>query len=65
MDNGDMRDEEPYKGNQRKVFHGRAIVVIRASNNPGDIILTASAEGLAPATVTLQARHSAANAVLP
>jgi beta-galactosidase len=65
MDNGDMRDEEPYKGDQRKVFHGRAIVVIRASNNPGDIILTASAEGLAPATVTIQARPGDTNAVLP
>ena len=45
MDNGDMHDEEPYKGDQRKVFHGRAIVVIRASNKSGDIKLTASAGG--------------------
>jgi beta-galactosidase len=65
MDNGDMRDEEPYKGDQRKVFHGRAIVVIRASNSPGNIKLTASAVGLAPATVTIQARPGATNAVLP
>jgi len=65
MDNGDMRDEEPYKGDQHKVFHGRAIVVIRVSNKPGDIKLTASAEGLAPAIVTIQARPVATNAVLP
>ncbi|MGA2061205.1 MAG: glycoside hydrolase family 2 TIM barrel-domain containing protein [Thermoguttaceae bacterium] len=65
MDNGDMRDDEPYKGNQRKVFHGRAIVVIRTSSDPGDIKLTASAEGLAPAAVTIQARPGASNAVLP
>jgi beta-galactosidase len=54
MDNGDMRDEEPYKGNQRKVWHGRGIVVIRSSSSPGDIKLTASADGLAPATISIQ-----------
>jgi beta-galactosidase len=65
MDNGDMRDEAPYQGNQRKVFHGWEIVVIRASNSPGDIKLTASADGLTPATATIQARPGATNAVLP
>jgi beta-galactosidase len=65
MDNGDMRDEEPYKGDRRKVFHGRAIVVIRASNKSGDVELTANAEGLVPATATIQAQPSAINPIVP
>jgi beta-galactosidase len=56
MDNGDMRDDEPYQGDQRKVWHGRGIVVIRSSTAPGDITLTASADGLAPATITIPAQ---------
>ncbi len=65
MDNGDMRSEEPYQGDQRKVWHGRGIVVIRSSSTPGDIRLTASAEGLAPATITIATQSSAATPVLP
>jgi beta-galactosidase len=65
MDNGDMRDEEPYQGDRRKVWHGRGIVVIRASRTPGDITLTASAEGLAPATISIQAAPGPTTAVLP
>ena len=65
MDNGDMRDKDPYQGNQRKVFHGRGIVVIRTSKTPGEIKLTASAEGLTSATVILRSNQSKMDAFLP
>ena len=31
----DMSSEEPYQGNQRKLFHGKALVVVRASRTAG------------------------------
>jgi beta-galactosidase len=65
MDNGDMRDEEPYQGDRRKVWHGRGIVVIRASHAPGDITLTATAEGLAPATISIQSLRGPTTPVVP
>lgn len=49
--NGDMRSEEPYQGNQRRLFHGRALVVVRASANAGAFRLTASAPGLKDAAI--------------
>jgi beta-galactosidase len=44
--NGDMTSEEPYQGSQRKLFHGKALVVVRTSRKGGSLTLTASAPGL-------------------
>jgi beta-galactosidase len=57
--NGDGRDTDPYQGNQRRLFEGRALVVVRTSNSGGPIRLTASAQGLSDADVTIQAKASA------
>jgi beta-galactosidase len=43
---GDMNNEEPYQGNQRKLFHGKALVVIRTQRTAGALTLTATAPGL-------------------
>ena len=56
---GDMFSEEPYQGNQRKLFNGKALVVVRASRTAGAIRLTASAPGLKPATIAIQSRPGA------
>ncbi len=50
---GDMRSEEPYRGNQRKLFHGKALVVIRTSRRAGALTLTATAPGLKAATLRI------------
>ena len=44
--NGDMASEEPYQSNQRKLFHGKALVVVRTSRKGGALTLAASAPGL-------------------
>jgi len=44
--NGNPASEEPYIGNQRRVFRGRALVVIKSSHEPGEISLQASSDGL-------------------
>lgn len=55
--NSNPVSEEKYIGNQRRVYEGRAMVVIRSSGEPGDIVLTAAADGIPPASVTIQARR--------
>jgi beta-galactosidase len=40
----------------RSVFNGLAQIIVQSAKEPGDIKLTATAEGLKPITVTLQAK---------
>jgi len=54
--NGDSTSEEPYRGSHRRLFNGKALVVVRVSRTPGVIRLTASAPGLTPAAVRIQSR---------
>jgi beta-galactosidase len=49
----DLTTTESYRANPRKVFQGRALVVIRTSGATGDLTLTATAAGLGPATLNL------------
>jgi beta-galactosidase len=49
----DLTTTESYRANPRKVFRGRALVVIRTSGATGDLTLTATAAGLGPATLNL------------
>ncbi|MEM1582502.1 MAG: glycoside hydrolase family 2 TIM barrel-domain containing protein [Candidatus Bathyarchaeia archaeon] len=52
--NGNPVSEEMYVGNQRKVHEGRAMVVVRSNGEPGEIVLTATADGIPPASVTIR-----------
>jgi len=47
--------EEMYVGHQRKAHEGRLMAVVRASGEPGEIVLTASAEGIPTSGVTIKA----------
>ena len=51
--NGDPRSEEMYVGNERRVYQGRAMAVVKANGEPGEILLSAGAEGLPPATLVI------------
>jgi len=55
--NADLMSEEPYQGDRRKLFHGRALVVVRTSRTAGDLTLTASAPGLKGNAVRLASRR--------
>jgi beta-galactosidase len=46
--------EEAYVGNQRKVHRGRALLVVRAEQEPGEIKLSAQADGLEGAEIVIQ-----------
>jgi beta-galactosidase len=62
---GDGTSDEPYQGHQRKLFHGRALVVVRASKTPGIIQLTVAAPGLAPARQNIRAQAAIPQRELP
>ncbi|OIQ66130.1 beta-galactosidase BoGH2A precursor [mine drainage metagenome] len=53
--NADMKDTDPYVGNTRKAWHGRALVVIKSTHETGDIKLTVSSSGLSEATLNINA----------
>jgi beta-galactosidase len=52
-----MVSEEPYQGNQRKLFHGKALVVVRTSRKDGALVLTASAPGLKEAAIRIRSTN--------
>jgi beta-galactosidase len=54
-DSGSNTDHTPFQSPTRHAFQGRAIALIQATQ-PGPITLTATAEGLNPATLTTQSQ---------
>ena len=60
--NGDPASHEPNHAMSRSLFRGLAQVIVQMTTTPGTIILTASADGLASASLTL---HAIASPQLP
>jgi len=56
VDNGSQVSHEPFKANYRKAFNGLALAIIQAKDRAGRIILKATSEGLAPASVVIEAK---------
>lgn len=56
VDNGDQTSMESFKANQRKAFNGLCLAVVQSSGKAGNIILTASSEGLQASKIMLEAR---------
>jgi hypothetical protein len=50
---GDWTSSEPFKATTRKVFKGKALIVLQSTTVPGTINLTVSSGTLTPATLTL------------
>ena len=53
--NGDPRSHEPDRANRRHAFNGLCLAVIQAGETPGAARLTAAADGLTSAALTLKA----------
>ena len=53
--NGDPGDHDPDKALSRRAFNGKCMVLVGAIDEPGSIALRATADGLKPATLKLQA----------
>jgi beta-galactosidase len=55
VDNGDATNHESFQGMQHKAFHGLALAVLKTHPDAtGAVTLTASADGIAAAQVTIQ-----------
>jgi beta-galactosidase len=55
-DNGDATSFVPFQSHERPAYNGLALAIVRAGKTPGKIRLTASADGLKPATVTIRSQ---------
>jgi beta-galactosidase len=51
--NSNPMSTESYRQPHRKAYQGRCLVVINSPDEPGEILLKASSEGLAPGTITI------------
>lgn len=54
IDNADLKDTDPYTGNTRKSWHGRALAVIRSTHDAGDARLIVSSPGLGEAVLHIK-----------
>ena len=54
--NGNQISHEPFKASQREAFHGMALAIVQAKRRAGQIVLKATADNLAPASVVISAR---------
>jgi beta-galactosidase len=57
--NGDQQDPASYQGDRRKLFEGRALVVVRTSHQAGEITIKAASPGLSDGSATIQAMAAA------
>ena len=53
VDNGNFQDLDPYQATQRKLYQGNTLAILRATGTAGKVTVTASADGVPPATLTL------------
>ena len=56
VDNGYQASHESFKAKQRKAFRGMALAIVQAKQKPGQIVLKASSDKLAPASVVINTR---------
>jgi beta-galactosidase len=64
LDNANLQDHDPYRADRRHAFNGRGLAMLRAAQ-PGVLRLTASAEGLRDASVTVQVAPGRAPEAVP
>ena len=53
VDNGSQTSHEPFKADYRRAFNGKCLVILQSEETPGSVTLTASSEGLRPASVEI------------
>jgi beta-galactosidase len=53
LDNADLQSHDSYKSDHRRAYNGRGVAILRPGK-PGTLTLTAAADGLRAATVTIR-----------
>jgi beta-galactosidase len=54
IDNGDLADHTSPESSSKEVRKGKQLLILQAGSEPGDLIISASAEGLRPSTVKIK-----------
>jgi beta-galactosidase len=54
VDNANIKDTDPYVGNKRKAWKGRALVVIKSTHDVGDIKLSVTSNGLEEKSIIIK-----------
>jgi beta-galactosidase len=54
VDNGYQASLEPFKANYRKAFNGMCLLIVQATEKAGEIVVTATSEGLKTERLTLK-----------
>lgn len=58
--NGNPASVEPESASRRRAFNGKALVIVRAGETGGTVVLTVRSPGLQPASVSLTSRYGQA-----
>jgi beta-galactosidase len=58
VDNGDLTSLESYRSTHRKMFHGKALVILQSTGKAGKIRLTGSTHGLTSARSEIEAAET-------
>jgi beta-galactosidase len=56
VDNANIKDTDPYVGNSRKAWKGRALVVIKSTHSAGNIKLIVTSPGLTETNINITAK---------
>ncbi|HXR84131.1 MAG TPA: glycoside hydrolase family 2 TIM barrel-domain containing protein [Hanamia sp.] len=56
VDNGSETSHESFKGNKHAALNGLALAILQSNGKKGSITLTATSEGLQPATVVIETK---------
>lgn len=54
IDNGDLADQTPRGSSSREMRKGKQLLILQAGSEPGDLVVSASAEGLKPSKVRIK-----------
>ncbi len=57
IDNGDLADHTPDNSTSKEVRRGKQLLILQAGSEPGDLIISASAEGLHPSKVKIKSKE--------
>jgi len=58
LDNGDSTDYEEYKGSSRRLFSGKLLAIVARNKEAGDIIVSATSDGLNSSKILLHSNDS-------
>lgn len=64
LDNGDLRELDRHRADQRRAFHGRGLAILRTTRS-GQYTVTATADGLRSARATILVMPGSAPAIVP